>query len=126
MKHIIVGTRASKLALAQTQTVVGRLKRQWPDLSITIEHIRTRGDRNTDVPLTQAGGDGIFVTEIEEALQKGRIDLAVHSLKDLPTAQPEGLQLVVIGPREDARDVLISREPAAVSEYRGRFGTCSL
>ena len=106
--------------------MVGRLQRQWPDLSITIEHIRTRGDRNTDVPLTLAGGDGMFVTEIEEALQKGRIDLAVHSLKDLPTAQPEGLQLVVIGPREDARDVLVSREPAAISELRGRIGTCSL
>ncbi len=106
--------------------MVERLQRQWPDLSITIEHIRTRGDRITDVPITQAGGDGIFVTEIEEALQKGRIDVAVHSLKDLPTTQPEGLQLVVTGPREDARDVLISRETAAVSEYRGRFGTCSL
>jgi hydroxymethylbilane synthase len=106
--------------------MVERLQRQWPDLSITIEHIRTRGDRITDVPITQAGGDGIFVTEIEEALQKGRIDLAVHSLKDLPTTQPEGLQLVISGPREDARDVLISRETATVSKYRGRFGTCSL
>ena len=106
--------------------MVERLQRQWPDLSITIEHIRTRGDRITDVPITQAGGDGIFVTEIEEALQKGRIDVAVHSLKDLPTTQPEGLQLVVTGPREDARDVLISRETVAVSEFRGRFGTCSL
>lgn len=68
----------------------------------------------------------MFVTEIEEALQEGRIDLAVHSLKDLPTAQPEGLQLVVIGPREDARDVLIPRKPTALSELRGRIGTCSL
>lgn len=131
MKHIIVGTRASKLALVQTQAVVERLRQLRPDLSINIEHIRTRGDRITEVPLTQAGGDGLFVTEIEEALQKGRIDMAVHSLKDLPTAQPEGLQLVVTGPREDARDMLISRGTAAVSELRGqpattRIGTCSL
>ena len=111
--------------------MVERLRQLWPDLSITVEHIRTRGDRVTDVPITQAGGDGLFVTEIEEALQKGRIDVAVHSLKDLPTAQPEGLQLVVTGPREDARDVLISRGTTAVSELREqpatiRIGTCSL
>ena len=111
--------------------MVERLRQLWPDLSITVKHIRTRGDRITDVPITQAGGDGIFITEIEEALQKGHIDLAVHSLKDLPTAQPEGLQLVVTGPREDTRDVLISRGTTAVSELLEqpatiRIGTCSL
>jgi hydroxymethylbilane synthase len=111
--------------------VIERLRQQWPDLSITIQRIRTRGDRDSDVPLAQAGRDGIFVTEIEEALQRGDIDIAVHSLKDLPTAQPEGLRLVVIGPREDARDVLIARKTIIGSEPRGhptaqRIGTCSL
>jgi hydroxymethylbilane synthase len=84
------------------------LQQHWPNLSITIEQIRTTGDRITDKPLSQIGGDGVFITEIEAALREGRIDLAVHSLKDLPTAQPQDLLVVVIGPREDVRDVLIS------------------
>ncbi len=68
------------------------------------------GDRVTDLPLSQIGGDGVFVTEIERALHERRIDIAIHSLKDLPTAQPEGLHLVIVGPREDVRDVFISNE----------------
>src|SRR5579884_3098511 len=115
MKHITIGTRASKLAMIQTSEVVERLHRQWPDLEIEIERIRTHGDRITDVPLTQIGGDGVFVTEIERALSERRIDLAVHSLKDLPTAQPDGLSLVIIGPREDVRDVLVWN-----NEYKDR------
>lgn len=67
------------------------------------------GDRMRDVPLAQIGGDGVFVTEIEHALEDRRIDVAVHSLKDLPTVQPAGLSIVVAGPREDVRDVLVSR-----------------
>jgi hydroxymethylbilane synthase len=91
--------------------VIAQLQQHWPKLSITIEQIRTTGDRVTDKPLSQIGGDGVFITEIESALRDGRIDLAVHSLKDLPTAQPQGLHLVVIGPREDVRDALISNFP---------------
>ncbi len=94
--------------MTQTQWVVERLRQQWPSLEITIEQIRTTGDRVTQVPLSQIGGDGVFVLEIERALQEHRIDLAVHSLKDLPTLQPDGLRLVVTGPREDVRDVLIT------------------
>src|ERR1700736_5438410 len=105
--HITIGTRASKLAMIQTQSVVQRLRQQWTNLEITVEQIHTKGDRVTDVPLTRIGGDGVFVTEIEHALRERRIDLAVHSLKDLPTAQPQGLRLVVVGPREDVRDVLV-------------------
>jgi hydroxymethylbilane synthase len=93
--------------MIQTNAVVNRLRQHWPDLEITIEHIHTRGDSITDVPLTQIGGDGVFVTEIERALHEKRIDLAVHSLKDLPTVQPVGLHVVAIGPREDVRDVLV-------------------
>ena len=108
MKRITIGTRASKLAMTQTQWVAERLHQQWPNLDIAIEQIRTTGDSVTQVPLSQIGGDGVFVLEIERALQEHRIDLAVHSLKDLPTLQPDGLRLVVAGPREDVRDVLIT------------------
>lgn len=72
-----------------------------------IEHIRTTGDAITHIPLIEIGGDGVFVLEIERALLEGRIDLAVHSLKDLPTTQPEGLSVIAVGAREDARDVLV-------------------
>ncbi len=85
---------------------------------MAIEQIRTTGDRITNVPLTQIGGDGVFVTEIERALQERRVDLAVHSLKDLPTIQPDNLQIVVVGPREDVRDVFVSREPFLIAEKR--------
>src|SRR2546427_7031265 len=94
MKRITIGTRASKLAMIQTTSIVKRLHQQWPDLEIAIEQISTTGDRITQIPLSQIGGDGVFVTEIERALHEQRVDLAVHSLKDLPTAQPDGLRLV--------------------------------
>src|SRR5216683_3230899 len=110
MKRLIIGTRASKLAMIQTQWVVERLKEQDPALPIVIEPIRTTGDALTHVPLTTIGGDGVFVQEIERALLEKRIDLAVHSLKDLPTAQTAGLHVVVVGTREDVRDVLVGRE----------------
>ncbi len=102
-----------------------RLQVRWPELEIAIEQISTRGDRVPDRPLTQIGDDGVFVKEIEHALHQKRIDLAVHSLKDLPTAQPEGLRIVAVGPREDARDVLITRHPNEL-QINPRVGTCSL
>lgn len=132
--------------MTQTQWVVQRLRQQWPDLDVEIEQIHTTGDKVTNVPLSQIGGDGVFVTEIERALHERRIDLAVHSLKDLPTVQPDDLRLVVTGPREDVRDVFVSRElfqlsqafhisqqGTLVSEHMTsptgehvRIGTCSL
>src|SRR5438552_3123360 len=115
MKRLILGTRASKLAMIQTHWVVEQLHQHWPNLDITIEQIRTTGDRVTNLPLASIGGDGVFVTEIEHALSERRIDLAVHSLKDLPTAQPEGMRVVVTGPREDVRDVFVSNKPFQVS-----------
>lgn len=102
--------------MIQTNWVVTRLHQLWPDLEIVIEQIHTTGDRITNVPLTQIGGDGVFVTEIEHALRERRVDLAVHSLKDLPTIQPEGLRLFIAGPREDVRDVLVSTAPMSISE----------
>jgi hydroxymethylbilane synthase len=104
--------------MIQTNWVIERLRQQWPNLEIAIEQIRTTGDQITHVPLTQIGGDGVFVTEIERALQERRIDLAVHSLKDLPTAQPEGLQVVVVGPREDVQDIFVGNQAFRVSEGR--------
>jgi hydroxymethylbilane synthase len=125
--------------MIQTHWVIQRLHQHWPNLEITIEQIRTTGDRITDLPLTRIGGDGVFVTEIERALAERRIDLAVHSLKDLPTAQPDGLRVVVTGPREDVRDAFISNVPFQISPAGLfpvapdssltpflRIGTCSL
>lgn len=125
--------------MIQTHWVIQRLHQHWPNLEITIEQIRTTGDRITDLPLTRIGGDGVFVTEIERALAERRIDLAVHSLKDLPTAQPDGMRVVVTGPREDVRDVFVSNEPFQISsaglfpvaanaqpDTSLRIGTCSL
>ncbi len=123
--------------MTQTQWIVERLRQQWPDLEVRVEQIRTTGDRITHVPLSQIGGDGVFVLEIERALQARRIDLAVHSLKDLPTQQPEGLRLVIVGPREDVRDVLITNTNLCLHQddlqalYRAtnaplRIGTSSL
>ena len=135
MRHITIGTRASKLAMAQTYQVIERLQRKWPNLQVSIEQIRTVGDMVTDVPLSQIGGEGVFVTEIERALHEKRIDLAVHSLKDLPTVQPQGLCLQVVGPREDVRDVFVLNEQVRDGVLRGetperqeelRIGTGSL
>ena len=119
--------------MIQTQWVVEHLHKQEPELEIIIKRIQTTGDAKTGVPLTQMGGDGVFVMEIEHALLQGSIDLAVHSLKDLPTTQPEGLCICVVGEREDVRDVLVlnsqndlgSLFESGRSRYL-RIGTCSL
>src|SRR3989440_7507937 len=122
MKRLTIGTRASKLAMIQTHQVIERLQRYWPNLQITIEQIHTVGDQMKDAPLSKIGGDGVFVTEIERALHEKRIDLAVHSLKDLPTTQPEGVRLIIPGPREDVRDVFVSNgnlRPVLAEQFAG-------
>ena len=107
-----LGTRGSPLALTQTGLVRDALANAVPALAapgaIEIVVIRTTGDAIQDRPLSEAGGKGLFVKEIEEALLTDRIDAAVHSMKDMPTAQPEGLAITAFLPREDARDVLIA------------------
>ncbi|MCD0178021.1 hydroxymethylbilane synthase, partial [Deinococcus sp. 14RED07] len=112
MRMVTVGTRGSTLALAQTQWVVGRLKEEWPDTDFRIQTISTKGDRNRGSleAMAQKGDKGFWVKEIEDALLSKRIDIAVHSLKDLPTEQPEGLEVSSIPRRVDARDVLIGKE----------------
>ena len=109
-----LGTRGSKLALTQAGLVRDALAAAHPALgaphAVEIAVIRTTGDAIQDRPLAEAGGKGLFVKEIEEALLSRRIDAAVHSMKDMPTAQPDGLQIAAFLPREDTRDVLISSD----------------
>jgi hydroxymethylbilane synthase len=117
-----LGTRGSKLALIQAGLVRDGLARTVPALAapdaIEIVAIRTTGDAIQDRPLAEAGGKGLFVKEIEEALLSGRIDAAVHSMKDMPTAQPAGLVIAAFLPREDARDVLIAGDIRRIADLR--------
>lgn len=108
--EIRMGSRGSPLALRQSEQVAEMLQRGHPDWQISLIRIRTRGDYFRDASFSQIGGKGLFVEEIEEALLSGRIDLAVHSMKDLPTNLPAGLCLGAITLREDPRDCLLSRE----------------
>jgi len=108
-KNITIATRGSMLALWQANHIKDSIEKAHPGTSVELLKIKTTGDKILDVPLAQVGGKGLFVKEIEEALLDGRADLAVHSLKDVPTELPEGLGLAVITEREDARDALISR-----------------
>jgi hydroxymethylbilane synthase len=106
---VIIGTRGSKLALWQAEWVKSELRRLNPGLDVELNKIKTTGDKILDVPLAQVGGKGLFVKEIEEALLRGEADLAVHSMKDVPTEFPEGLHLAVICEREDPRDAFLSQ-----------------
>lgn len=108
MKKIVIGTRGSKLALWQSEWVKGELLKLNPGLQIELKKIKTTGDKILDVPLAKVGGKGLFVKEIEEALLRREVDLAVHSMKDVPTDLPQGLHLAAICKREDPRDAFIS------------------
>ncbi len=125
---IKVGTRGSKLALAQTNWVIGKIREKHPGLEIETVIIKTKGDKITDVPLAKVGGKGLFVKEIEEALLRHDIDLAVHSMKDVPTELPEGLEIAIIPERESPYDVLISRNGKGLSDLPkgAKVGTSSL
>lgn len=107
---IIVGTRGSKLALTQTKWVIDKLKEKNPDIDFETKIIKTKGDLIIDVSLDKIGDKGLFVKEIEEQLLKKEIDMAVHSMKDMPSSLPEGLKFTHSPKREDARDVLILDE----------------
>jgi hydroxymethylbilane synthase len=110
-REIVIGTRGSDLALAQTLAVQHDLLRAHPHLRCRTETIRTRGDRDTASSIRSMGGTGVFTRELELALTEGRIDLAVHSLKDMPTKQPDGLCLArAVPPRENPSDVLVTRD----------------
>jgi hydroxymethylbilane synthase len=111
-----LGTRGSPLARWQAEHVAERLGRAWPGLVVDIVVIKTEGDRSTDMLRPASFGKGIFVKEIEDALLRGTIDLAVHSLKDLPTETPPGLELAAIPERHDARDALVCRSARRVED----------
>ncbi len=106
----MVGTRGSRLAIWQAEWIRSRLREIAPQVEVTLKRIKTSGDKILDVPLAKIGGKGLFVKEIEESLLSREIDLAVHSMKDVPTALPVGLGILCVPPREDPRDVLISRD----------------
>src|SRR5579862_9875330 len=120
---LVIASRGSKLALWQAHSV----QQQLFDLGhlSRIEIIKTTGDKITDVPLGQVGGKGLFTKEIEDALLDGRADLAVHSLKDLPTELPEGLVLAAVPEREDPRDAVIGKRLSELP-HGARVGTSSL
>ncbi len=127
-KILIIGTRGSKLALWQANWVKSSLEAKHPSLSIQLETIKTKGDKILDVPLAKVGGKGLFVKEIEEALLDGKIDLAVHSMKDMPGEIPKGLCIGAIPQREIPQDVLISRNKTHLSKLvsGAKIGTSSL
>jgi hydroxymethylbilane synthase len=107
-QQIVIGSRTSRLAMWQTRTIIDQLLQAWPGLDCQVEPFVTKGDKTLDQPLPQIGGKGLFTLELEQALLDGRIHLAVHSLKDLPVEDADGLTLGAIVGRADVRDVLIT------------------
>ncbi len=128
IKKLRLGTRGSALALAQSRQIAARIRNENPGLEVEEIIIRTRGDEILDAALHEVGGKGLFVTEIEEQLLDGRIDLAVHSLKDLPGDLPPGLMLGAVPEREEPWDVLVSRGGESIRGLPpgSRVGTSSL
>ena len=126
--EIRIGTRGSPLALFQANWVRENLLQKNPRLEVTLTVIKTTGDKIQDAPLAKVGGKGLFVKEIEEALLEERIDLAVHSIKDVPTEFPEGLHLAAVTKREDPRDAFISKDETRLQNLRqgAKIGTSSL
>jgi hydroxymethylbilane synthase len=122
MRRIRIGTRGSRLALVQTHSVVDAIREKHPEVAVDVEIIQTQGDRVLDRPLNAIGDAGVFVKEIETALLEERIDLAVHSMKDLPSRLTSGLALAATTARVDPRDVLVARSGSSL-ETLPRGGT---
>jgi hydroxymethylbilane synthase len=114
-KMYVIGSRGSKLALWQSEWVKAQLEAAAPNSNFRIELIKTSGDVNTRMPLSVIGGQGVFTKEIEEALLSERVDIGVHSLKDLPTVHPEGLTIAAITKREDPRDALVLPQDSTIA-----------
>jgi len=127
-KPVVIGTRGSKLALWQAEWVRSAFRQDFPGVAVELSVIKTQGDKILDVPLAQVGGKGLFVKEIEEALLQGRADVAVHSMKDMPSEIPAGLAIGAVPEREIPFDVLISRNGLALRQIPagGVIGTSSL
>ena len=124
----MVGSRGSRLALRQTELVLAELRARFPDRRFQVQEVRTTGDRRPDVSLASIGGQGVFVKELETALSARRVDLAVHSLKDVPSELGRGLVLAAITEREDVRDAVVSRGRLRLADLPpgSRVGTGSL
>ncbi len=105
---IRIGTRKSKLALWQSEWVKAQIEKKFPEVEVELVKITTKGDKILDVPLAKIGDKGLFTKEIEEAMLRGEVDIAVHSLKDVPSKLPEGLKLIAYSDREDPRDAFLS------------------
>ncbi|MDD4721655.1 MAG: hydroxymethylbilane synthase [Acidaminococcaceae bacterium] len=127
-KNMIIGTRQSLLALWQSNYIADRLREKYPDCTVTLKKIVTKGDRILDVPLAKIGDKGLFTKELETALVEGEIDLAVHSLKDMPTKLPTGLILTAITERAKAGDAFVSNKYKRIEDLpkRAVLGTSSL
>ncbi len=125
---IRIGTRGSRLAIVQCEWVRDRIRKHDPSAEVELVRIKTKGDKILDSPLSKIGGKGLFVKEIEEALLARKIDLAVHSMKDVPAELPKGLILTAYPKREDPRDALVSLGHLALAELprAARLGTSSL
>jgi hydroxymethylbilane synthase len=125
---IIIGTRGSKLALWQAEYVKSLIKKNNPSCEVSLQIIKTKGDKILDVPLAKVGGKGLFVKEIEEALLNKKIDIAVHSMKDMPADIPEGLCIGSVPKRENPKDVLISKNKNFLLNLKNgaKIGTSSL
>ena len=115
MSALRIGTRASRLALLQTEIVASRLRQAWPEVALEVVEITTAGDRDRTSPLTSGEGAGWFTSAIQDALLAGEVDVAVHSYKDLPTARPKGLVIAAVPQRADPRDALVSRDGATLA-----------
>lgn len=128
MRKIIVGSRRSKLALTQTNWVIEQLKKLDPSFEFEVKEIVTKGDKILDVTLSKVGGKGLFVKEIEQAMLDKEIDMAVHSMKDMPAVLPEGLTIGCVPFREDHRDALISKGHVKLADLKpgAIIGTSSL
>ncbi len=125
---LTIGTRGSALALWQARYVAETIAKKHPETDVDLIRIKTTGDKILDTPLAKIGGKGLFTKEIEEALLDGRVDIAVHSMKDLPTELPSGLKPAAVLEREDPRDVFVSADGKGLADLRpgDRVGTSSL
>ena len=123
-----IGTRASKLALKQSEWVKGKIEARYPDINVDLIRIKTKGDKILDSPLSKIGGKGLFVKEIEDALLERKVDLAVHSMKDVPAELPDRLVLSTFPKREDPADALISFGGQTLDQlpHQAKVGTSSL
>lgn len=127
-RRLVIATRESPLALRQAETIKDLLTKNNPNLTVELLGITTEADKKLDILLTEIGGKGLFVKELEEALLDGRADIAVHSMKDVPMTLPSGLILPVIGQREDVRDAFVSNQYQSIAQlpHSATIGTSSL